>query len=162
MSKMQAVELLMDDRAEIHNDKEKRMKLTMKVKKPGKRKELAAQELELPTAPHTLRELIIGVVENGVRSFTERQSGKSVIPYLTETQIEESAELGKVGFGAVYDDRQPDESQAVEAALTAFGDGLYRVFINETEIEDLDAPLVAQEGDHIVFMRFTMLAGGMW
>lgn len=138
------------------------MKLIVKVKKPGKRKELAIQELELPKKPLTLRELIRGVVANGVQEFKEKQSGKSVISYLTETQIGESAELGKVGFGAVYDDRQPDENQAVKAALTAFEDGLYRVFINETEIVGLDAPLVIDEGDRIVFMRFTMLAGGMW
>ncbi|MDR0267979.1 hypothetical protein [Paenibacillus sp.] len=147
---------------EIRNDKEMRMKLIVKVKKPGKRKELAIQELELPKKPLTLRELIRGVVANGVQEFKEKQSGKSVISYLTETQIGESAELGKVGFGAVYDDRQPDENQAVKAALTAFEDGLYRVFINETEIVGLDAPLVIDEGDRIVFMRFTMLAGGMW
>jgi hypothetical protein len=138
------------------------MKLTVTVKKPGKRKELVAQELDLSSVPQTLRELITGVVEGGVQAYKERQSEQSVIPYLTETQIGESAELGKVGFGAVYDDRQADLDQAVGAALTAFADGLYRVFINETEIEDLDAPLETREGDRIVFMRFTMLAGGLW
>jgi hypothetical protein len=138
------------------------MKLTVTVKNPGKRKELVAQELELPGIPQTLRELITGVVEGGVQAFKERQSEKNVIPYITETQIGESAEQGKVGFGTIYDDRQADPEQAVSAALTAFADGLYRVFINETEIEDLDAPLVTREGDRIVFMRFTMLAGGLW
>ncbi|NWL86613.1 hypothetical protein DMN77_03245 [Paenibacillus sp. 79R4] len=138
------------------------MKLIVSVKKPGKRKELAAQELELPGIPQTLRELIAGVVEGGVQAFKERQFEKNVIPYITEAQIGESAEQGKVGFGTVYDDRQADPEQAVGAALTAFADGLYRVFINETEIVDLDAPLVTREGDRIVFMRFTMLAGGLW
>lgn len=138
------------------------MKLTVTVKKPGKRKELVAQELELSSPPQTLRELITMVVEGSVQAFKERQSAKTVIPYLTETQIGESAAQGKVGFGTVYDDRQADPEQAVDAALTAFADGLYRVFINEMEVEHLDAPLVPREGDRIVFMRFTMLAGRQW
>ncbi|MDR9855054.1 hypothetical protein RJP21_15670 [Paenibacillus sp. VCA1] len=138
------------------------MKIYAKVKKTGKRKELMMQEIELSVVPNTLRELIAAVVEHSLQSFKGRQSGKSLIPYLTEAEIGERAELGKVGFGAIYDDRLPNDKRAIEAAKAAFEDGLYRVFVNETEAEDLDNPLTLEEGDHIVFMRFTMLAGGMW
>ncbi|WP_244563050.1 hypothetical protein [Paenibacillus uliginis] len=138
------------------------MKLNVMVKKPGKRKELMTQELRLNKVPYTLREMITGIVHHSVNAFKDKQAEQSLIPYLTEMDIAARASSGKVGFGTIHDDRQPDEHQAVESALLAFTDGLYRVFVNEEEIEQLDTPLVLTDGDKIVFMRFTMLAGGMW
>ncbi|UHA73438.1 hypothetical protein [Paenibacillus sp. 481] len=138
------------------------MKLYIMVKNPGKRKELMTQELWLNEVPNTLREMITGIVHHSVNAFKDKQAEQSLIPYLTEEDIKASANNGKVGFGTIHDDRQPDEHQAVESALLAFSDGLYRVFVNEEEIVQLDTPLVLTDGDKVVFMRFTMLAGGLW
>ena len=138
------------------------MKLNVIVKNSGKLKELMTQELRLPEVPYTLREMITGIVYDSVQSFKDRQSEQNLIPYLTELVIGASASSGKVGFGMINDDRQPDVYQAIETALLAFSDGLYRVFVNEEEVNQLDAPLVLSDGDEVIFMRFTMLAGGLW
>lgn len=138
------------------------MKLNVVVKRTGKRKELMTEQCWLSEAPNTLREMITGIVHHSVNAFITKQAEQRLIPYLTEVDIGASASSGKVGFGTIHDERQPDEHQAVETALLAFTDGLYRVFVNEEEIEQLDTPLVLKDGDKIVFMRFTMLAGGMW
>lgn len=138
------------------------MKLYVIVKMTGKRKELMKQELKLPEVPYTLREMITGIAYQSVHSYKVRQAEQSLIPYITEIDIKESASSGKVGFGTIHNDRQANEYQAVETALLAFSDGLYRVFVNAEEIKQLDTPLVLTDGDEIIFMRFTMLAGGLW
>ncbi|OWR30837.1 hypothetical protein CDO73_09625 [Saccharibacillus sp. O23] len=138
------------------------MKLNAIVKSPGRKRGVAARELDLPGMPRTLRELIEQTVQAMVGEFEQRRAGESLLPYLTEREIGEGANTGKVGFGAVYGEKAPDERQATEAALLAFEDGLYRVFLRQEEATELDAPLTLADGDEVVFMRFTMLAGGFW
>ncbi|OWA34098.1 hypothetical protein B9G55_17370 [Saccharibacillus sp. O16] len=138
------------------------MKLNAIVKSPGRRRGVAARELDLPGMPRTLRELIEQTVQAMVGEFEQRRAGESLLPYLTEREIEDSAKMGKVGFGSVYGEQAPDERKSTEAALLAFEDGLYRVFLRQEEVTELDAPLTLADGDEVVFMRFTMLAGGMW
>lgn len=138
------------------------MKLNALVKSPGRKRGVAARELDLPGMPRTLRELIEQTVQAMVGEFEQRRGGDSLLPYLTEREIGEGAKTGKVGFGAVYGEKAPDERQATEAALLAFEDGLYRVFLRQEEVTGLDAPLTLADGDEVVFMRFTMLAGGFW
>lgn len=102
------------------------------------------------------------LVQSSVHAFIERQSTGSILPYLTEQEVQQSAETGKVGFGHVEDTRKPDEQKAIEAALLAFQDGLYRVFLRDEELTELNAPLSLQENDTLVLIRLTMLAGRLW
>ncbi|WP_025683838.1 hypothetical protein [Paenibacillus maysiensis] len=139
------------------------MKLAVTVKSLGKRKpELAKQEMELNPAPETLRELIAATVALNVRRLREKQESVALIPFLTGQEVQLQSETGKVGFGSIYNDGAPDVEDAVNTAMQAFEDGLYRVFVRDEEATVLDAPLLLEDGDEIVFIRFTMLAGSLW
>ena len=46
--------------------------------------------------------------------------------------------------------------------MLGFQDGLFRVFLGDTELTELDEQLELQEGDTVTFIRLTMLAGRMW
>lgn len=139
------------------------MKLYVTVKSLGKRKNVLTRlPIELPVIPTTLRELITEVVVLNVQKLTENQQSTALIPFLTGTEIEERRESGKVGFGSVYNEQSPDLAQAIDTALLAFEDGLYKVFIREEENSHLELPLKLMEEDEIVFIRFTMLAGSIW
>ncbi|AET59254.1 hypothetical protein HPL003_12495 [Paenibacillus terrae HPL-003] len=139
------------------------MKLAVTVKSLGKRKpELAKQEMELNPAPETLRELIAATVALNVRRLREKQESVALIPFLTGQEVQAQGETGKVGFGSIYNDGVPDVEDAVTTAMQAFEDGLYRVFVRDEEATVLDAPLLLEEGNEIVFIRFTMLAGSLW
>ena len=46
--------------------------------------------------------------------------------------------------------------------MLGFQDGLFRVFLGDTELTELDEKLELQEGDTVTFIRLTMLAGRMW
>ena len=52
--------------------------------------------------------------------------------------------------------------KAVDNALQSFEDGLYRVFLNDDELERLDEEIDVKENDTLTFIRLTMLAGRMW
>ncbi|NGZ75159.1 hypothetical protein [Saccharibacillus alkalitolerans] len=138
------------------------MKLTAMVKSPGRRRGIAGRELDLPGMPRTLRELIEQTVDLMISEYEDKRIGGDLLPYLTEKHIDTGASAGKVGFGSVYGDSAPDAEGATSAALLGFEDGLYRVFVRQEEVTGLDVPLTLVDGDEIVFMRFTMLAGGLW
>ncbi|MCQ4086450.1 hypothetical protein [Saccharibacillus sp. JS10] len=138
------------------------MKLIAMVKSPGRRRGIAGQELDLPGMPRTLRELIEQIVQLRVAQFEERRTSDELLHVLTEQEIDTAAAEGKVGFQAVYGEQPADQAKAVAAAILGFEDGLYRVFLREEEVTGLDIPLTLADGDEVVFMRFTMLAGGLW
>ncbi len=139
------------------------MKLYVTVKSLGKRKNVLTKiGIELPVVPTTLRELITEVVNVNVQELKDKQQSTALVPFLTGAEIEARRESGKVGFGSVYNEQSPDVTKAVETALLAFEDGLYKVFIREEENSHLESTLKLMEEDEIVFIRFTMLAGSLW
>ncbi len=51
-------------------------------------------------------------------------------------------------------------ADAVDAALLAFGDGLFKVFVGERELTDDGAALPVTDGAALLFLRLVPLAGG--
>jgi hypothetical protein len=49
---------------------------------------------------------------------------------------------------------------AVEGALLAFGDGLFKVFVGERELTDDGAALPVTDGSALLFLRLVPLSGG--
>ena len=72
------------------------------------------------------------------------------------------ADVGKIAFGIIYGNQEPDVEDAIAVATQAFEDGLYRVFVNGEETEQLDGRLALQDGDEVSLIRLTMLAGRIW
>jgi hypothetical protein len=139
------------------------MKVFVSVKQAGKRKEyIKKEELVLSEVPSTLRELIKGIIQQNVENYNSRPLDSKLIHYLSFDEMEDQVPTGKIGFGHRVNEQQADEAKAVETAMLAFSDGLFRVFIGDVEIEGLDAPLVINEDDVLTFIRFTMLSGRMW
>ncbi len=108
----------------------------------------------------TLRNLISYIVAGGVKAFKQRQYDNKFVRVLTERQIEEAVEKGKVDMGGRELDQQVDEDEAIGAALQAFEDGLYLVIIDGNEQKKLDKEVCVQVDSKITFIRLVMLAGG--
>lgn len=139
------------------------MKVFVSVKQAGKWKEyIKKEELVLTDNPSTLRELITEIIGKNVESYNTRQLDSRLFNYLSFDEIETQVSTGKVGFGHRVNEQQANAAKAVETALMAFTDGLYRVFIGDVEIESIDGELCVNEGDVLTFIRFTMLSGRMW
>ncbi|MGQ8875432.1 hypothetical protein [Paenibacillus sp. TSA_86.1] len=139
------------------------MKVWITVKSLGRRKPaLAKQAAELPETTRTLRLLIESMVEQQVQAFRERKDEAAMLVYLMPEDIDAQRAAGKVGFGTVRGEGIPDLREAKEAAILAYEDGLYKVFLNDEELADLDDVISIEDGAHATFIRFTMLAGRLW
>ena len=139
------------------------MKVYIQVKKLGKRMQTVGSiPYELNTCPATLRELIVYVVTQVVTEHNGRLLSGEQNKALSETEIQDMSQVGKIAFGIPFGQKEADSAKAVDAAILAFTDGLYRFFINELEITELDAPLRLCEGDTIAIIRLVMLTGGLF
>lgn len=116
----------------------------------------------IETVPATTAELIVAVVIRQVQEYNERLDQNDLLKYLTDAEIEEKATSGKVSFGVNYNGLPADAEKAIRNALQSFEDGIFRVFLNDTELESLDEIIQLQEGDKLTFIRLTMLAGRIW
>jgi len=114
-----------------------------------------------PDKPITLRALIADIVGEQVRQFEDRQQQRQFLRVLTEREIAEGAQRGKIESGGTDVPLQPvDIAEAIETALQAFQDGLYLVAIDDETVESLDQELSLAVESHITFIRLTLLAGG--
>lgn len=139
------------------------MQIYIKMKTAGSRKPaLAKTPYEIPDSVSTVRELLKSLVEIEVERYNQRGADDTFIKYLTETQIEEQAVTGKVGFGRVYSEKKPNLEKSVENALQCYRDGLVRVFHNEKELVELEESVHFEPGDEVTLIRLTFLAGRMW
>ena len=139
------------------------MKVYIQVKKQGKRiQTVGSIPYELETCPATLRELIACMVNQGVEGYNERLRSGEQNKALSEAEIQDMSQVGKVAFGIPFGEREANPQKAVDAALLAFTDGLYRFYINELEITELDTPVYLCKDDTIAIIRLVMLTGGLF
>lgn len=128
-----------------------------------KRNTINAVPFVLPKQPNTVRDLITSVVMVCVAAYNERvRKGETIIRPMTQESLSDMEMIGKLAFGVNYGGKEANEAKAVTTALQGFKDGLYRAFLDETELVDLDAPLMIRENDTITFIRLTMLTGSIW
>lgn len=140
------------------------MNLKINLKQIGQRKQkIAPVDFDCTPVPKTLRELIVQTVTSCVNSYNERvRRGENNGDPLSKNQIEDMADMGKIAFGINYGGREQELDKAVSNALQAFEDGIYRVFLNDNELNNLDGKIELKENDSLTFIRLTMLAGRMW
>lgn len=139
------------------------MKVFINVKRIDKRRAKVGKiEYSFEKTPETLRELILGIVSDSVDEYNRRFEASEPKEILSEEEISDMSVFGKIAFGINYGEKKADKQKAFETAISAFEDGLFRVFIGETEAEKLDDKIEITEGDEITFISFTMLAGRLW
>jgi hypothetical protein len=108
----------------------------------------------------TLGELIARIVALEVESFRERQTANLLVRALTEAQILESAQTGKISMGGSEFKQEVNTDEAVTVALQAFEDGLYYAFYGEQQLEHLTDVVQLELRQELMFLRLVALAGG--
>ena len=134
------------------------MKVEAKI--TGQRRTAEPREVDVPVGPTRLRELIGTVVRSEVAAFRMRQLDGRLLQVLSPEQIALGSETGKIASGGSELDQQVDEETAVATAVEAFGDGLYFIFINDEQIESLDATVEITPDSTMLFVRLVPLIGG--
>ena len=144
------------------------MVLNIQVKQMGKKgRHIKPLALEYAMCPETAQQLIEETVRMMVADFIRRQqeAKEGRIPEaLSEENMQNMAAVGKIAFGEIYNDKEPDAEKAVQTAWQAYADGIVRLFVNGTEAEysENGTGLALQEGDEITFVRLAMLAGRLF
>lgn len=139
------------------------MRVYIQVKQLGKRRcSIEKMPVDFPASPADVKELIEAIVCWQVREYNERLQQSEVLKYLTQEEVEDKATSGKVGFGVNYNGMSAAEAEAIANALQCYEDGIYRIFIDETETGELSSPVLLKENATLTFVRLTMLAGRMW
>ncbi len=125
-------------------------------------KQVKAYPMVLSTTPHTLRELVVACVEACVTAYRRRAKDSQNPTPLSDEDFAGMEALGKFAFGVHYNDREINLPKATDTALQAVEDGLVRIFREDEELTELDAPLSLPEGATLTFIRLTFLTGRMW
>jgi len=138
------------------------MEIYINVKALGKRRDiLAPTPYTIPDGIDSLRQLLTAIVLQEVDRYNRKEPDVQLIPLLTGQQIEDQAQTGKVSFGRIYSDKKADSQKAVANTLQCWEDGLVRVFMNDEELTQADAPLAIPQGAIFTFIRLTFLAGSI-
>lgn len=139
--------------------------------------------LALPAGEVTARQLIGAAVAAEVAGFESRAEEAGMARVLTRPSLaadlargavrtggpRASAGFAETGFAetgaaaAGLAGAWPGPGRldaAVDAALLAFGDGLFKVFVGDRELLDGDAALPVADGAALLFLRLVPLAGG--
>ena len=107
-----------------------------------------------------LRDLISSTVVKEVDAFRTRQQERKLALVMSRQDIEQGAQAGQVLPGERDLGQSVDTEAAVDAALQAFVDGLYFVFIDEVQQTDLDREVFLRTDSNVLFLRLTALVGG--
>lgn len=110
----------------------------------------------------TLQDLLVQLVTQQVQQYNDKKVDTPLHLYLTDQQLEDAAQHGKVHFGEKKSDTLQSVDQALSTMLLAFQDELFLVLHNEESIDSLTTPLTLQEDDVFTFIKLTMLAGRIW
>ncbi len=138
------------------------MKALVTIKAAGQKKHLASIPLDVPESPLTLKQFVEQIVTDNVRAFNAKKVDSDLVRYLTQDAIDEQVLTGKMGFGRRLGSKDADAQESVEAALLAYADGLYRVFVDDREITGLDETIQFHEASTVTFIRLTMLSGAIF
>ena len=132
----------------------------VRMKKLGKQRsrDLQTVPFVLEKRPDTVRELLAGLTELGVRAYNARKDEGQVLAFLTKEEIDGQAARGKVSFG-LRGGKDAMEEDAVENTFRCFEDGIYRVFAGEDELTALTDAIPWTKDLVFTFVRLTMLAG---
>lgn len=116
-------------------------------------------DLAVPAGPVTARQIIEAAVAAEVAAYEARAEEARLVRVLTEKTLAEDLGRGAVRMGDAAGAGPVDLAAAVEAALLAFDDGIFKVFVGDCEVEDA-APIHLADGASVLFLRLVPLAGG--
>lgn len=132
----------------------------IRMKKPGRQmsRDLPPAPFVLERKPETVRELLLGLTEIGVKDYNARKDEGQLLPFLTKNEITDQAARGKIAFG-VHGGGEASLEDALENTIQCFEDGIYRVFAGDTELTELEGRIFWEEDLVFTLIRLTMLSG---
>lgn len=141
------------------------MEIKVALKSIGKRKpSIEPTPYKIQGCPATVRELILAVTEAEVTAYNRQVDAPELLPYMTlsKEEMTDNAQTGKIAFGTNYGKKKANLQEAQTNAIQCFEDGIYRIFLDNEPLDNLDTDISITEHSIFTFVRLTMLAGRMW
>lgn len=144
------------------------MKINVTVKQLGRKHPILTTEpleIAFEGSDISLENLLRLVVQQqveafNVKSFELEDEDYAKIP--TENYLNILTDTGKVGFGSIYNHRKADLEKAQENVIQAFEDGMFAVFYNDEQLDNLTQNINLSLQHTLTFIRLTFLAGSYW
>lgn len=134
--------------------------MIVETKIVGRRTPFEHRPIELPEGSHTLQSLLAHLVRLEVDAYHERQNSVGILRLLTEKELTDGASSGKISIAPQERSGTVTHEEALYTALLGFKDGLYYVFVDDEQIENLSQPLSLRPDSTLLLLRLTALAGG--
>lgn len=134
--------------------------MIVETKIVGRRTPFERRPTPLPDGPQTLRSLLGHLVHQELAAYHARQESVGLLRVLTQQDLSDGAAAGRISVAPQERSGTVTPEDATRTALTAFGDGLYYVFVDDEQIENLDQPLALRADSTLLLLRLTALAGG--
>lgn len=144
------------------------MKINIAVKQLGKKHPLIAPtevDIEEMEPPHTLRKLVETIVQQQVEQYNQKNienDEEGTVQQPLNNYLSILTDTGKAGFNNIYNQNKANLAEAQSAAIQAFEDGLFSVFLNDEELRHLDEEILLAPDSILIFIRLTFLAGSFW
>jgi hypothetical protein len=145
--------------------------LTIQAKQIGRKRPIITKELKIDLVATgskiELKNLIKEIVKIEVNEFQNRQkinenNKNNILSYLSPEEIEDKAQKGKIAIDEIKNKKEVDLDEAISAAILAFEDGIYFVFLDDNKIENINDLIELKTDSQLMFVRLTMLAGGIF
>ncbi len=130
------------------------MKVKVVLKSVAKTRGIEYVDYHVDNNITTLKDLLINLCAIEIDKYENNE-----FKVLSQEDINTMVNQGKISFGFKYRKDVINREKAYENALLSFKDGLYRIFINNEEIEDLETNINLEENDILILIRLTMITG---
>lgn len=123
-------------------------------------KDSESLQVSVPADVGSLRDLLSALVRHELAAYEQRRSVSRTLRVLTPADLARGVDAGVYGRENRAVAAPPPEAEAIERAVEAFFDGLYFVFIDDIQIEELEAPVAVRPDSTVRLVRLVALAGG--
>lgn len=123
-------------------------------------KDTESLHVSVPSETESLRELLATLVRHELSSYERRRTASKTLRVLTPADLARGVDTGVYGRETRAVAAPPPEAEAIDRAVEAFTDGLFFVFIDDIQIEELDAPVTLRPDSTLRLVRLVALAGG--
>ncbi|MFT4010765.1 MAG: hypothetical protein QM655_12080 [Nocardioidaceae bacterium] len=123
-------------------------------------KDTESFHVSVPSETESLRELLTTLVRHELSSYEQRRTASKALRVLTPADLARGVDTGVYGRENRAVAAPPPEATAIDRAVEAFTDGLFFVFIDDIQIERLDAPVTLRPDSTLRLVRLVALAGG--
>lgn len=123
-------------------------------------KDTESLNVAMPGDIGSLRDLLEVLVRHELASYEQRRTASRTLRVLTPADLARGVDTGAYGRERRAVAAPPPEEEAIVRAVEAFTDGLFFVFVDDIQIEELDAPVVIRQESTLRLVRLVALAGG--